>query len=185
MAGNTSMVTDGLIIASGKPVVTIGGFDGSDAAPTLAQFESMVRQGQLRYVLVSSGGFGGFAGAGGGSSPPVAESQPVAESPPAPAPARAGSGASGGFDSPGAGGRFFGPGDSDDAAPNAEAGRGGGGFPGFGGPGATNGRSGFGRNGTASQIDSIVEQHGTKVTVPGLSASESLYLITRVQVPAQ
>ncbi|MDQ6697107.1 MAG: glycosyltransferase family 39 protein [Actinomycetota bacterium] len=64
-----SQSSSSIIIASGKPVVTIGGFNGSDNAPTLAQFEKLVSSGQLRYVLVSSGGgFGGAGGPGGGSS---------------------------------------------------------------------------------------------------------------------
>ena len=47
-----------IIIASGKPVVTIGGFNGGDNAPTLAQFKQLVASGQLRYVLVSGNGGG-------------------------------------------------------------------------------------------------------------------------------
>jgi hypothetical protein len=56
-----------IIIASGKAVVTIGGFNGGDPAPTLAQFEALVASGQVKYVLVGSGGQGG-GGAGGGTS---------------------------------------------------------------------------------------------------------------------
>jgi 4-amino-4-deoxy-L-arabinose transferase-like glycosyltransferase len=55
-----------IIIASGEPVITIGGFNGADPAPTLAQFEALVAAGKVRYVLVSGGG--GFGGPGGGSS---------------------------------------------------------------------------------------------------------------------
>ncbi len=40
-----------IIIASGQPVITIGGFNGGDPAPTLAQFEQLVAQGKVRYVL--------------------------------------------------------------------------------------------------------------------------------------
>lgn len=60
-----------IIIASGQPVITIGGFNGGDPAPTLAQFEQLVAQGKVRYVLISSsgGGFGrGPGGRGGGSA---------------------------------------------------------------------------------------------------------------------
>jgi 4-amino-4-deoxy-L-arabinose transferase-like glycosyltransferase len=49
-----------IILATGKPVVAMGGFGGSDNAPTLAQFEQLVSSGQLRYVLVG----GGFDGGG-------------------------------------------------------------------------------------------------------------------------
>jgi 4-amino-4-deoxy-L-arabinose transferase-like glycosyltransferase len=56
-----------IIIASGKPVVTIGGFNGGDPAPTLTQLQQMVAKGQLRYVLIQGNG-GGFGGPGGNSS---------------------------------------------------------------------------------------------------------------------
>ena len=54
-----------IIIATGEPVITIGGFNGGDPAPTLTQFEHLVAEGKVRYVLVSSGG-GPGGGAGGG-----------------------------------------------------------------------------------------------------------------------
>ena len=47
-----------IIIATGEPVITIGGFNGGDPAPTLAQFEALVAQGEVRYVLVSGNGAG-------------------------------------------------------------------------------------------------------------------------------
>ena len=53
-------------LASGEPVMAMGGFMGSDPAPTLAQLESHVASGKVRYVLV--GGRGGFGGPGGGDS---------------------------------------------------------------------------------------------------------------------
>ncbi|MDQ6820572.1 MAG: glycosyltransferase family 39 protein [Actinomycetota bacterium] len=59
VAGVGSQTTASIIIQTGKPVVTIGGFNGSDPAPTLAQLERMVASGELKYVLLSSGGFGG------------------------------------------------------------------------------------------------------------------------------
>jgi 4-amino-4-deoxy-L-arabinose transferase-like glycosyltransferase len=51
-------------LATGLPVMAMGGFTGSDPAPTLAQLQAMVASGQLRYVIV--GGAGG--GPGGGNS---------------------------------------------------------------------------------------------------------------------
>ena len=51
-------------LATGLPVVAMGGFTGSDPAPTLAQLQSMVASGQLRFVII--GGRGG--GPGGGNS---------------------------------------------------------------------------------------------------------------------
>jgi len=44
----------------------LAGFMGADPAPTVAQLESLVRSGQLRYVLVGGRGGGGFAAGGGG-----------------------------------------------------------------------------------------------------------------------
>jgi 4-amino-4-deoxy-L-arabinose transferase-like glycosyltransferase len=54
-----SHVTAPIIIATGKAVVTIGGFNGNDPTPTVSQLASMVAKGELRYVLLSSGGMGG------------------------------------------------------------------------------------------------------------------------------
>jgi 4-amino-4-deoxy-L-arabinose transferase-like glycosyltransferase len=54
-------------LASGDPVITMGGFMGADPAPTVAQLQSLVRSGELHYVLVGGGlGGGGFGGGGGG-----------------------------------------------------------------------------------------------------------------------
>ena len=36
--------------------MTIGGFNGADPAPTVAQLEAMVKAGELKYVLVGGGG---------------------------------------------------------------------------------------------------------------------------------
>ena len=66
-----------LELASGAPVMAMGGFSGTDPAPTLAAFKARVVSGQVRYVLVDSRGFGGafggfggaFGGFGGGFSP--------------------------------------------------------------------------------------------------------------------
>jgi 4-amino-4-deoxy-L-arabinose transferase-like glycosyltransferase len=55
-----------LIVASdGQSVLPIGGFNGTDAAPTLDTFMSLVQSGQLRYVI---GGQDRMGGPGGGSS---------------------------------------------------------------------------------------------------------------------
>src|SRR3954468_1972414 len=58
-----------IILATGKPVVTIGGFNGGDPAPTVSQRAALVRSAQLEYVLLGGGGFrGGARGPGGQSS---------------------------------------------------------------------------------------------------------------------
>jgi 4-amino-4-deoxy-L-arabinose transferase-like glycosyltransferase len=49
-----------LELASGKAVIAIGGFSGSDDAPTLAQFQKLVADGQVSYYLGDGqGGLGG------------------------------------------------------------------------------------------------------------------------------
>jgi 4-amino-4-deoxy-L-arabinose transferase-like glycosyltransferase len=54
----------GLQLASGVPVMPIGGFIGSDPAPTLAQFRAEVAAGQVRYFVVGGGPDGGMGGPG-------------------------------------------------------------------------------------------------------------------------
>jgi 4-amino-4-deoxy-L-arabinose transferase-like glycosyltransferase len=49
-------------LASGKAVMAIGGFTGTDPAPTLAQFQRFVAQGKVRYFIT-----GGTFGIGGGT----------------------------------------------------------------------------------------------------------------------
>ena len=51
--------------SNGVPVMAIGGFTGSDPAPTLAQFEKLVAAHEIHYFVAS--GSGGPGGAGGGS----------------------------------------------------------------------------------------------------------------------
>jgi 4-amino-4-deoxy-L-arabinose transferase-like glycosyltransferase len=55
----------GYQLASGEPVMAIGGFNGTDPAPTLAQFQADVAAGKIHYFIASGGGFGGGAGRGG------------------------------------------------------------------------------------------------------------------------
>ena len=62
VAATGSQTTAPIIIATGKPVVTIGGFNGGDNAPTVAQLAAMVAAGELKYVLLGGGG----GGPGGG-----------------------------------------------------------------------------------------------------------------------
>jgi 4-amino-4-deoxy-L-arabinose transferase-like glycosyltransferase len=53
----------GVQLATGDPVMAIGGFNGSDPAPTLAQFQQLVAEGRIHYFL----GGGRMGGAMGGS----------------------------------------------------------------------------------------------------------------------
>ena len=57
-----------IILATGKPVVTIGGFNGGDPAPSVSQLAALVPSGQLKYVLLGGGGFRGGGGGPGGQS---------------------------------------------------------------------------------------------------------------------
>ncbi|MEU9021127.1 glycosyltransferase family 39 protein [Actinomadura sp. NPDC048394] len=54
----------GYQLATGEPVMAVGGFNGTDPAPTLARFQSLVRQGKIHYFV---GGGGTMMGRGGGS----------------------------------------------------------------------------------------------------------------------
>jgi 4-amino-4-deoxy-L-arabinose transferase-like glycosyltransferase len=51
----------GYQLATGDPVMAIGGFNGTDPAPTLAQFEQYVAQGRIHYFIGGGGGPGGGA----------------------------------------------------------------------------------------------------------------------------
>ncbi|GLY53365.1 glycosyltransferase family 39 protein [Lentzea sp. NBRC 102530] len=52
----------GLQLASGRPVIAIGGWNGSDPAPTLEEFQQLVADGKVRYYV--EGGRGGGPGGG-------------------------------------------------------------------------------------------------------------------------
>ncbi|MFI0895195.1 glycosyltransferase family 39 protein [Streptomyces sp. NPDC020983] len=52
-------------LATGRPVMSIGGFNGSDPSPTLAQFKEYVAEGRIHY-FIGGGGMGG--GSMGGSA---------------------------------------------------------------------------------------------------------------------
>lgn len=52
-------------LATGFPVMALGGFNGSDPSPTLAEFQQLVANGQIHYFI--SGGMGAMAGEMGAS----------------------------------------------------------------------------------------------------------------------
>ena len=56
----------GYQLATDDPIMAIGGFNGTDPTPTLAQFQQYVRDGEVHYYI-AGGRFGGF-GPGGGTS---------------------------------------------------------------------------------------------------------------------
>ena len=65
VAVDSSMNAGSIELASGEPVMAMGGFNGGDPAPTLAQFKVLVASGQVRFLLVE--GNGGAGGPGGTS----------------------------------------------------------------------------------------------------------------------
>jgi 4-amino-4-deoxy-L-arabinose transferase-like glycosyltransferase len=63
----------GVQLASGRPIMAIGGFNGSDPSPTLAQFQADVAAGKIHYFLASGGGgLGGGPGGGSGTASEIA-----------------------------------------------------------------------------------------------------------------
>ena len=58
----------GYQLATDDPIMAIGGFNGTDPTPTLAQFQQYVREGRIHY-FIGGGGFGGGVGGGGTTSP--------------------------------------------------------------------------------------------------------------------
>ncbi|MFJ6797393.1 ArnT family glycosyltransferase [Streptomyces sp. NPDC091268] len=59
-------------LASGRPVMAIGGFNGSDPSPTLARFQEYVRAGKIHWFLGQSGGSAGTGAGQGGETPAAA-----------------------------------------------------------------------------------------------------------------
>ncbi|MFI0964434.1 ArnT family glycosyltransferase [Streptomyces sp. NPDC021080] len=65
-------------LATGKPVMAIGGFNGTDPSPTLAQFKKYVADGRIHYFIsggAMGGGMGGGTRGGGGSGTTSTSSQ--------------------------------------------------------------------------------------------------------------
>ncbi|MBV9660332.1 MAG: glycosyltransferase family 39 protein, partial [Acidimicrobiales bacterium] len=58
----------GYQLATGGPVMAIGGFNGSDPYPSLAAFEALVKAGRVHYYIAGGGGGAGGAGSSGDAS---------------------------------------------------------------------------------------------------------------------
>jgi ABC-type transport system involved in cytochrome c biogenesis permease subunit len=58
-------------LATGYPVMAVGGYNGTDPAPTLAQFKQMVAQGKIHY-FISSGTGGSTSSSGSNASSQIA-----------------------------------------------------------------------------------------------------------------
>ncbi|CAM5628173.1 ArnT family glycosyltransferase [Streptomyces purpurascens] len=54
-------------LSTGDPVMAIGGFNGTDPSPTLAQFKQYVAEGKIHY-FIGSGSGGGMGGSSDGTS---------------------------------------------------------------------------------------------------------------------
>jgi 4-amino-4-deoxy-L-arabinose transferase-like glycosyltransferase len=52
----TDQTASSIILESGQPVISMGGWSGSDNAMTLAKLRSLVKSGKLHYIVVSSQG---------------------------------------------------------------------------------------------------------------------------------
>jgi len=63
-ATSTATSAAGLQLATGRPVMALGGFTGSDTAISLAGFQALVRVGRVRYLVAEAGpvGPGGMGG---------------------------------------------------------------------------------------------------------------------------
>jgi hypothetical protein len=63
-----SNTASGYQLATGDPVMAIGGFNGSDPSPTLAQFKAYVAAGRIHYFIAGGGMGGGPGGSSSGTS---------------------------------------------------------------------------------------------------------------------
>jgi 4-amino-4-deoxy-L-arabinose transferase-like glycosyltransferase len=58
VATSDSNTAASIILASDKPVMSLGGFSGGDPILTVDQFVGLVKSGEVRYVLPRRGGAG-------------------------------------------------------------------------------------------------------------------------------
>ncbi len=58
----TSNESAPIIITTGKAVMTLGGFNGSDPILTTSQLQTLIKDGTVRYFLLSGNGGGGQGG---------------------------------------------------------------------------------------------------------------------------
>jgi 4-amino-4-deoxy-L-arabinose transferase-like glycosyltransferase len=73
-----SQNASGYQLATGDPVMAIGGFNGTDPSPTLAQFQQYVAEGKIHYFIGGGSGFG-FGGMGGNNTGGSGDSSEIAE----------------------------------------------------------------------------------------------------------
>ncbi|GAA1220938.1 ArnT family glycosyltransferase [Prauserella alba] len=133
----------GLQLASGRPVIAIGGFNGGDPAPTLEQFKQWVAEGRIAY-FVSGGGMGMGGGPGGGIPTGVGQNTAPDE----------------------------GTGGTNDGQADGQAGDRGFGGDGPGGGGLGGGFGGGPGGGSGNEISSWVEDHFEETTIGGVTVYE-------------
>jgi 4-amino-4-deoxy-L-arabinose transferase-like glycosyltransferase len=63
-----SQSASGYQLATGKPVMAVGGFNGSDPSPTLAEFQADVVASKIHYFIGGSGMGGGTSSTGGSNA---------------------------------------------------------------------------------------------------------------------
>jgi hypothetical protein len=74
MTSSTSAIVSGasqaasLELATGTNVIALGGWNGGDPYPTLAEFQGMVDRGEIGYFIAGAGFGGGTGGFGGGGA---------------------------------------------------------------------------------------------------------------------
>ncbi|AZS70714.1 hypothetical protein DDE74_06945 [Streptomyces lydicus] len=73
-----AIFTSAFILNSDATVIGMGGFMGSDNAPSVSQLETWTSKGELRYVLGSGSG-GGFGARGGSDSPAAQRSKWISD----------------------------------------------------------------------------------------------------------
>lgn len=56
LAVATDQTAASIILESGQPVISMGGWSGTDNAMTLAKLKSLVKSGQLHYIIIISDG---------------------------------------------------------------------------------------------------------------------------------
>ncbi|MDX2679640.1 ArnT family glycosyltransferase [Streptomyces soliscabiei] len=59
IAVSNSQSAGQMILSTGKPVISMWGFTGSDQAMTLARLKELVKKGELHYIQLGGGGMGG------------------------------------------------------------------------------------------------------------------------------
>jgi 4-amino-4-deoxy-L-arabinose transferase-like glycosyltransferase len=69
VAVSDSQTAASMILQTGRPVISMFGFTGSDHAMTAQKLQQLVKAGKLHYVMTGGGfGGGGRGGPGGGNS---------------------------------------------------------------------------------------------------------------------